>query len=146
MPKLDPFQLNRPETKKATKTFTDPANPGKELTLTLRSLDDAESQLAFEEAQTFYFIYCGDPENRVPAQRPFPPVKGRGVALSKYLFRNAAVLCRMQDGDSADHYNVEQMIALMVTMPTAMKEVMSWTHEIDPVVTEKNDLQDGQES
>src|SRR5579872_5292339 len=84
MPKVDPFALKRPISVPKTKTFTDPANPGVELTLTICPGTEFGAQLAnMERAQKYIQDYIKGRDGGPPA--PLPPVDGKEIALNESL-------------------------------------------------------------
>lgn len=128
MPKINPFERHRPAPVSATSPeFTDPGQPGDVLQMSLRVLDDAEILDASTLGQHFIDKYIGDEESGTPPLAVFPFIDGRPVQISAPLCYTVAELVYAQTNPNEDdRYTFEQIVALMVTHPVAMKSLMKW--------------------
>jgi hypothetical protein len=129
MPKIDPFKLKRPKRVAETRTFTDPDQPGEEITLTLRRLDGAEQMVAVEEAQAQIETWITGSKDRPASQFPF--VDGREVKMTEALCLACQMLWAMQcPEDAHERYNFFELVAFSVTMPYAWSRIGEWMQSI----------------
>lgn len=135
--KINPFSLTRPKRKTATKTFKDSNHPEVELTITLRSLDQAEANACLEMASAFITRYVGTPEE--PAEMAFPMVGGEPVQMSANLVQIACFLYLSQTSDNElERYSVEDFIAFSVTMPDIWRDLQKFVTELQGSSESKN--------
>lgn len=123
--KVNPFSLKRPNQKTLTKSYTDSTNPDVELSLSFRSLDQAELLLVLEQSEVAIQKYMGSEENPPMA---FPPVDHKPVQMSQSLISNAAVLATME---TSKQYTLEDFIAFSVVLPKAFGEMLKDANELN---------------
>jgi hypothetical protein len=121
MAKLNPYTLSLSEPRSETKSFTDPAQPGTELTLTLAPPQDTTVFLAIDEqAEANAETYIGHPEKLVP-------YRGRLPRVTRELCRVIAILQVMEEPPGGEpRYDFGSWAMLFVTMGSAMADVVAW--------------------
>ena len=130
MPRLNPLSLTPPETKVlGPRTFTDPAQPGEKLVLTLRQLTTVEEFRSLDAAAEYTRVHVdGDEEQEaLPLALPSGPVQ-----LSRSLCSSIAVLEAMQvaENDEAP-YSLIEWVAFALAMPKAFTAASRWANEIN---------------
>lgn len=122
MPKVALLSLPRPAREAVSRVFTDPAQPGVELGLTLRRLDPAELAVAIDAAASFYERF---------AETGFPLANGTAVPLALSLCQSLSMTQLMQCGPEEDLYSLEELIGLIANMPDAGVQVLNWASELN---------------
>jgi len=128
MAKVNLSGLPRPARPAQTRTFTDPEQPGVEVTLTLRKIDPAEMASAMDAKEVLHSKF---------AETGFPLLNGEVVPLAEGLCQSLCMLELMQCGPEADRYTAEELIPLVVNLPTAGMEVLRWAGELAQSTAEK---------
>lgn len=123
--KVNPFELKRPKPKTITKVYTDPQNPTVELTLSFRSMDQAEQIMVMEQTERSIAQYMGTEEQPPMA---FPLVDGQPVKMSQTLISNSAFLANME---TSKLYTLEDFISFSVVMPTAYGQMLKDCTELN---------------
>jgi len=143
MAKVNPFGLKRPEHRRETRTFTDPDQPGVELTFTLRTLDGAEMMIATEEAQGQIETWVTGNRDRPASQFPF--VDGQPVQMTEGLCTACQFLAAMQcPDDPHERYSFNELVALSVTAPMAWSRIGEWMQALlHPKITALGDEKGG---
>lgn len=121
MPKPNLLGLRRPARKTVTRAFTDPEQPGAEVTLTLRRLDPLDAMRYQEAAVELVEMYAGA---GIPVGEELVPVT-EGVA------RTLCAIEAMQPFDAAERYSAEELAALAVTMPNAWGDLYALVGELN---------------
>ena len=134
MAKIDVRALRLPQRKTETRSFTDPEQPGVEVTLTLRRSLMAEQLAAFDAAAAWWefnegadipigddqTFFVGEPENKTDRQ-----------AYGTISFiRQVFVICSMQSSPAADRYDELEMIQILCTMPKVANSISAWVNEL----------------
>jgi len=129
---FDPFQFRRPGRTVYHKTFTDPAQPGEVLELSLRKADTIDMALAAAEIQRMTAKYLTGDDDMPPG--PFPLVGGEAIPVSIELFSQACAIYVMQappeESRQPRRWAPEQLVAVSVTMPDAWSQVLRAAEEI----------------
>ena len=130
MPRLNPLSLTPPETKVlGPRTFTDPAQPGEELVLTLRQLTTVEEFRSLDAAAEYTRVHVdGDEEQEaLPLALPSGPVQ-----LSRSLCSSIAVLEPMQVvPDDEAPYSLIEWVVIAQVIPKAFTSAGRWANEIN---------------
>ena len=112
-----------------SKTFTDPAQPGKSFTLTLQGLDEVDTCVARVEAKKAIVKYVtGDiyAEKEID-KSPMPLFVGlRQIVPTEDLLSEMATLYAMQVGSFADAYTIEEFIEMSIKWPQAFDDVKTF--------------------
>lgn len=124
MPKLNVLGLRRPPRRVETRTFTDPAQPGKELTLTLGAQDVVVGGRASDLTQDLIEKYVHPPDETEP--NAFPMEGDEPIFLSEILCQQVGVIAESQLGPEAERYTPEEIIAVAVAMPDAWTQILAW--------------------
>jgi len=141
MARINPFTLTRPKRPEFTKTFTDPEQPGKEITLTLSPVSPDLALLAYEKAEAQYDDLVGD-GNAEDAQLP-PGLQG--TVISKTLLHSAALLGAMQRQEpEEDRYTVLELVAIAMNMPTAWRNIGKFSAEVQKGEVKAGNAEAGQ--
>ena len=147
MPDFDPYQLDRPEPRTETRTFTDPSHPAVSLTLTISVSDEAPSKMRvykrIADNQTEYIDGKVDTD-AIPLESGllprFPPAIVRFrkpgqesvIALEDRTCRFISVLQMLEVREAKDggapppEKSVEYWAAVAVTLPTAFLDAGMW--------------------
>jgi hypothetical protein len=132
MPKPKPYTLPRLEEITETRTFTDPAQPGVEITLTLSVPPDYGISLAvMEKGGKYAEQYVNGTADGPPA--PLPPVGGKPLVLSESLCSIVAFLEQVEVTDDPENdpkYDFYDWVSLSATMPTAFDEIAEWANSL----------------
>lgn len=130
--RVNPFSMSRPKRPQETRTFTDPEQPGKAITITLRGLTHPEAYKAVERAQEAIRDYIHGDEARGLPPAPFPSVAGEFIEVTeKMLYDMASVeLAQVETPGEGAVYTLEELIALSVTMPAAFDGITSFYAEL----------------
>jgi hypothetical protein len=126
MPLLNPFELPRPVSPgEETRTFTDPKQPGKELTLTFSTDSDYSTTLTSQVLAATYAKTKLGP-------MAFPIKYGdRLINITPELCGVIALLETMQKPDETGaKYSFDQWAVLNVAMPSAMAQIAEWAYEL----------------
>lgn len=126
MPLLNPFTLPRPiSAGDETRTFTDPKQPGVELTLTLSTDADYSATLTSQ-------VLAGTYAKTKIGPLAIPIKYGeRMVTITPELCGVIALLETMQKPDETGvKYSFDQWAVLNVAMPSAMAKIADWAYEI----------------
>jgi hypothetical protein len=126
MAKLNVLALPRPKRVEETRTFTDPAQPGVELTLTLRSPDLAQLMWADEQAKAYLLEFTAEDGSSLYVD----PISGERIPVSENLCKTVAVFESMQFGAAEERYGWMDTIAIMLAMPSAWLEISPWIGEL----------------
>lgn len=130
MPKPDVSTLRPPAYVEESRTFTDTANIGVEIPLTLRVRKDLSQDFAVQETvRTLMTDYVKGRDGGPPGIFKVGPDR---VKITPRLCSVAALLSCSEvpeDGDTA--YKPEDWFALSVTMPTMTEEVIEWYGELE---------------
>lgn len=127
MPKVALLALPRPERPAFTRTFTDPAQPGVEVELTLRRLDPCELAVAVDQAEAYHSRF---------GEHGFPLQNGSAVPLALSICQTTCMLQMMQAGEEDDRYTFEELVGLLANMPEAGVAAFSWATELNMGATE----------
>jgi hypothetical protein len=123
LPKINVYQLKRPERRIETRTFEENETT---FTLTLQEPDAADLSRIGEEADRLLEDYVTGNEDRPAA--PFPV---DGIKLSKTLLLNAAAIAECQtDTDLIDRYQSEEFIAISAAMPETWLKLQRWVNDL----------------
>lgn len=126
MPLLNPFELPRPASLgEETRTFTDPKQPGREITLTFLADADYSTTLTSQILAATY-------ANNKIGPMAFPiKYGGRLINITPALCGVIALLETMQKPDeTGTKYSFDQWAALNVAMPSAMAQIAEWAYEL----------------
>src|SRR5579883_2170588 len=126
--KIDVMGLPTPAGKQETRTFTDPDQPGVELTLTLK-------QLTFLQAGKLQERIAELEKNYVVNNHPVI-VGGEPVTLSQDSCATLAMLEVMHVGDEV--YNRTELCGIMLKFPHAIVEIAEFIAEINEGLGSKN--------
>lgn len=125
MAKVNPWALRRPERRIETRTFTDPVQPGQEITLTLRALDPCERTFAHERADYYTELYVTGRDGQEPNMYPAPD--GTPIKLSSRMCYNICFVEQMQVAeDPQDRYTFDELLGISLTLPNAWDQIMIW--------------------
>lgn len=124
MSKLNPFTMQRPKPVSETRTFTDPLQPGADLTLTLMARADIGELLRVQALTDQYSKEYADAMS-VPLQ-----VGGQDIEITPGLCAVIATIQALEQPTDGQRYSFEEWAALSVVMPTAMGEVIVWTRDL----------------
>lgn len=126
--RVNPRALSRPPAFTQTRTFTDPEQPGQELTLTLRPLNFAELCQTNETAAPLVEEWTGPKGQAVGG---YPVQGGPPVPVTPALLSMLVMLEGMQVPQSGEEpYTWEDLLILSVTMPTAWTALTKWLNEV----------------
>lgn len=129
---LDPFAAAIEVRPTFSRTFTDPKQPGRELGLTLRPMDELDTYLALDIMGKAIAKYLPDPDKPDKDPLPFPAVGGQVITLSENLFQNAAFLMVMQcPADERERKSLEFFVALIATFKQAWTDIKAFMQEVD---------------
>lgn len=137
MPKLDFFQLSRPDLPTETKTFVEPrykSDRSKDITLTLRALDAVTGGEVQQVAQEMVTKYCGNATLDIVPECEFPRLAGGGpeITLNDTIAYQAASLTVMQTAsEKKDRYEFEEFVVMAVTCPVVWKLVLQWRTDLN---------------
>lgn len=132
MAKANIYALKRPYSSVTeTKTFTDPLQPGVEITLTLRGLTPAETFAALDFGQSMMAEYCSQDGN--PPARTLPAIDGKIPVPSSTLCLVAAKICYSQAGLEEDRYTFEEIIGIAEAMPNSFGQIQTWLDSLLPI-------------
>ncbi len=115
MAKVNLQVLPRPALPTETRTFTDPAQPGVEVELTLTKLDPYRLTVALEAAETWLAELGGN---------YFPLANGEAYPITLGLARTLCTLEVMQSGPEEERYSRGDLLAMMLAMPAAWLELL----------------------
>lgn len=124
MAKLDFAQLSRPEAVTEERTFTDPLQPGAELTLRFSARPDYGLQMLAAEKGQEYAQKFALGVAKTPA--PFP-LGGDVVTISRALCLAIGGLMVLQRGET---YNFNEWVACSALMPNAFADVCDWANSL----------------
>jgi len=137
MPKANIYALKRPySVVTETKTFTDPLQPGVEITLTLRGLTPAETFAALDFGQSMMSEYCG--RDGKPPERALPAIDGKIPVPSSSMCLLLSNICYAQAGDVEDRYTFEELVGIAETMPNAFALIQRWSESLLPSTDPKD--------
>lgn len=124
MPKINPLVLKRREQPAATRAFTDPDQPEAEVTLTCRAIaGDPATMIAAEES-------AAELAERY-SRNYFPMPNGAPVKITRKIAETVCYLATMQCGPEEETYSAEELIGVMVNMPTAFAEMLTWSADLN---------------
>jgi hypothetical protein len=137
MPKLDIRTLPLPETVRETKTFTDPLQPGAELTLTLELTPDY-SQVIRARAHA-------DKRAKERGEGAVVPVAGRAIQPISELCRAIGLIESVEcPADPKDRYSFEEWVGISYLMPNAFADIVAWSNTLlDKAFSGQKDLMGG---
>jgi hypothetical protein len=116
---FDPMALKRPEIVTDTRTFTDPAQPGLELTLTANGSPDYAVQVHMKELGD---AYAAKHIGKFPVM-----VDGRKVDVTPSLCSLiASITVMVVKTDEIKDWDFPQWAAIAVAMPKAFGEIVDW--------------------
>lgn len=129
--KVNPWSLARPTWTPQRKTFTDPAHPGVEFTLTVRPLDGCELMLAVEQAEQQIEMWVKGKDGQPPLDYPL----GGSVRLSEGLLRSVALIEAQQRQldrtplDPENFYDANDLIGIAYNAPAAWNGLAAWAQK-----------------
>lgn len=117
--------FRRPEPRTHTRTFRDPAQPGAELTLTLRELNGCEQFAAVDYGAALANDWAA-PDTL------FPCPDGSTARLTQSLCQLLAFLEWMQvPAEGEAPYGFPELVGIALVFPTAIREIAAWVGEIN---------------
>jgi hypothetical protein len=126
MAKAPLLSLPRPHRPAHSRTFTDPEQPGVEVTLSLRRLDPCELAVAVDRAETFHGQY---------GKTGFPLLNGSAVPLALSVCQSLSMVELMQDCAEEDRYELNELVGMLANMPSAGMELLTWATELNGEVS-----------
>ncbi len=130
MPKLNPLALFDVAPRRETREFTDPAQPGQVLTLTLKRLEFPEQMKGAARANELVKAWVKPEDGRQPL--PWPPPPQRAIPMSEALCTALAMLEVSQcPDDPEESYDAMELAVISVRMPKAWREIDAWFKEIE---------------
>lgn len=118
MPKVNLLSLPPVVRPEETRTFTDPAQPGVELSLTFRRISIWEMSVATENAREL--VKLGG-----------LPAAGEVVLLTEQFCQTLCTLEAMQCGPEDERYTAQEFVGLFAGMPKAGEQVLAWAGELN---------------
>lgn len=130
MPKLNVLSfLDRPPAVE-TREFTDPAQPGQVLALTLQAAEYPDIMVAQEIAAGLAATWV--PAEGKPHPPPWPPPPQRPIRWSLRLCAVLALIEALQcPPDPEDRYDALELAVISVRMPAAWEAVAAWAQELE---------------
>lgn len=120
MPKIDPFQNRRLRGITETKTFTDPAQPGKPIVVTLGSKPGSSTKLSIEtNANMFASQFTGSKAMGIY-------LEGEQIPITYDTCYCIATIQTLYEGLPEDRYTFEEWAAISETMPDAFNDIILW--------------------
>jgi len=142
--------LRRPDVLTETRTFTDPTQPGQEITLTMTAVADYSAtakrdELAQELTETYItgdwlYIKSEGKEGKSPAVISFPgfvvtPSKKLCWVTASLITMENETLRRSDDYADLEPYDAMEWFALSCTMPLAFEQIVEWCQDMRVRVT-----------
>jgi hypothetical protein len=135
MPKFNVLSLLAFEVPVETRDFTDPRQPGKTLTLTVKAPEFADELAAEKRADELIGKWMRPTGGKTPP--PWPPPPARPIRWSEALCRGLALIETIQcPEDPADLYDAEELALVTERMPTAWAEIVLWVAELKQKIAE----------
>lgn len=128
MPKPNIWGLSRVELKCEARTFTDPAQPGVELEITLQALDGVRVFEVGEKANAYIEEWVTGKDGPLPY-----PLKdgGKSLRFSEAFLQTVALLEAMEAcADPDERYSLHDWAGLSVRMPIAFREISQWASSL----------------
>lgn len=130
MPNPNPYTLPRPKLRQETRTFTDPAQPGVEITLTFRALDGLEALKVGGDARRLIEEWAPSEANGFISHIPLPD--GELLEPSEDLLQTVAMLVKMQvpPGEGDLPYDLIAWLGVATRFPSAWLKILEWAGEL----------------